>query len=786
MNIAHIREDTGEVQSLEDHLRGTADLCEQFTSKIGAGKAGRLLGLVHDLGKACEDFNLYITSEESGFSRGEIDHSTAGAQYLYRRRPEMKGDGRVQCMSSEMLEMAILSHHSGLIDSISADGVSDYLNRICKDSQKTHYDESLGRIDEGILADVESVRHIALTEVASKIIEIKNDSTNVNDKGMMRLGLLVRFLLGCLIDADRIDTATFQNGEVYCPSRVDWAEISERVESIVCGFSKEGKVSQIRSRVSEGCLAASERDRGIFTLSVPTGGGKTISSFRFAVNHAKRHGMDRIIYVVPYLSIIEQNASVIREIVNNDSEDDLVTECHSNVDSREESMKNDSIWRSAMDSWDAPIIFTSMVQFLEVLFSSGTKKVRRIHNLANSVIIFDEIQSLPVKTTYMFNEAVSFLTRYCGSTAVLCTATQPLLGSSILSYPLQMSAFSEIIEDVNGLSRELRRTQMVYVNKGAGPMSAESIALMGADLLEDVDSVLIVANTKAMAKNVFERSKGLVGDDVLIRHLSTNMCPIHRKEVLDEIITSVGKRKVLCVSTQLIEAGVDVDFDSVIRCMAGLDSIAQAAGRCNRHGRRSIGNVYVVRTDENLASLVDISEGRRCSEVLLSSIADDDPTSPSVMGNYFEMYFYKRRKEMSYPTVGGANLFDYLSINRDSVQAYETSHGERPSQFLLQSFKTANRQFHVIDKMDGIIVPYDEISRSYIRKLASSRNPGEIMQSLRILQKYSVNTYCLDDMIRSGIAYEVVEGSGIYCLADGYYDNEIGVTNDPVFGTMMF
>ncbi|WP_400202505.1 CRISPR-associated helicase/endonuclease Cas3, partial [Candidatus Methanarcanum hacksteinii] len=228
-----------------------------------------------------------------------------------------------------------------------------------------------------------------------------------------------------------------------------------------------------------------------------------------------------------------------------------------------------------MDSWDAPIIFTSMVQFLEALFSSGTRRVRRMHNLVNSVIVFDEIQSLPMKTTFMFNEAISFLTRYCGSTAVLCTATQPTLGGD-LDYPLGLNKGSEIIENPFRLYESLKRTRVHYLNKGGVPADHDDVARVALEFIKEHGSVLVIVNTKTMAKSVYEDIRSQSSEDVSVYHLSTNMCPVHRRKVLANVLDVVGKRKTICVSTQLIEAGVDVDFELVVRSLAGLDSIAQA------------------------------------------------------------------------------------------------------------------------------------------------------------------------------------------------------------------
>lgn len=784
VNVAHIRRDTGKVQSLEQHLRGTADLSGAFASKINLLKTGRLLGLLHDLGKASENFNQYLSDEDSGFKRGDIDHSTAGAQYLFFREMVPSEDASLNIMASEMIELAIASHHSGLIDCVSPEGKNTYAERMGKDSVLTHYKECVDRIDGSILQDIEEIRIDAIKELENLIRNIISDSKSLQDGGVMRLGLLNRLLLSCLIDADRIDTSSFQNGIPTPERKTDWPRLNEKLNEYLDSFPNSDKISDIRKRISEECLKESERDRGVSTLSVPTGGGKTLSGFRFAINHLIKHDMDRILFVVPYLTIIEQNASVIREALDIQPDDGCVIECHSNVDVGGNEQDSNDYLDFGTDTWDGPIIFTSMVQFLEVLFSSGTKRVRRMHNLSNSIIIFDEIQSLPIKATFMFNEAITFLTKYCGSSVILCTATQPLLGGD-LTYRLELPPSSEIVHDVGGLSKSLRRTRISYVNPSGKAWNAQNLADKALDLLDTVNSVLVIVNTKSMARSVYESLKTNSHGGAIFYHLSTNMCPVHRKKILGEVVESLGTQKLVCVSTQLIEAGVDVDFDVVIRSMAGLDSIAQAAGRCNRHAKRDVGDVFVVRTDENLGPLIDIDEGRKCAEIVLRRYPED-PISPRAISEYFDTYFYKRSIDMTYRTDNPeSSLFDMLSSNCAAVRTFrERNNNDYPKVMMKQAFMTANRKFNVIESCGSVIVPYDSRARNYISLLCSCKSPS--IEVMRILQHYSVNTFSLNRMLEAGIARELVEGKPIFCLVDGYYSEELGICQSPNMDTIIF
>lgn len=778
-NIAHIRSDSREKQTLEDHLLGVANLASEFMAPLGLESAGRLVGLLHDLGKASRAFNDYIQGE-GDYSRGEIDHSTAGASFLYRKEPAPSRENSGQITAFEMMELAIASHHSGLIDVITTDGDNNYSRRMEKTTQ---YDENIERIGKQVLDEAEGLMPVAVSDLEGIIRRIRDDGHAVKDGGYFRLGLLNRFLLSALIDSDRIDTISFETDRQYRPSVLDFQLLSDRLESYIGSFPSDGRVSEIRRNVSDECLSASSRPKGVYTLSVPTGGGKTLSSLRFAINHVLKHGMDRVIFVAPYLTILEQNSAVVRKALGDLNYDELV-ECHSNVDIGKDDSDHGTTMDSGMDSWDAPIIFTSMVQFLEVLFSSGTKRVRRMHNLANSVIIFDEIQSLPIKTTFMFNEAITFLTKYCGSTAVLCTATQPTLGGD-LDYPLELTKASEIIGDPLGLYDSLKRTRVHYLNKGGVPAGHEDVARVALDSISNHGSVLIIVNTKSMARHVYEDIRSQSSGDVSVFHLSTDMCPIHRRKVLRIVLDSIGKRKTVCVSTQLIEAGVDVDFEVVIRSLAGLDSIAQAAGRCNRNGLMEYGDVFVLKTDENIDSLVDITEGRRCSEPILSR-ETDDPLGIGSMREYYNAYFFKRSHDMYYRTDNAdSSLFKMLSNNKASVELARSRTGSYPRVFMKQSFSEANHIFEVIGPMASVVVPYDEVAREAIGRLASGVDPWEIKSIMHTLQQYSVNTFSIDRMVRDGIVYEVSEGTGVYCLVEGYYSEETGIIEKPEMATMI-
>jgi len=780
--IAHIREQTEEIQCLEDHLRNTAQLAETRCSKIGLENVGKYIGLLHDLGKATKTFNDYIQGI-SDAKRGDIDHSTAGAQYIIDTTIS-GGQLGPKLAAEQMMELVIASHHSGLIDCISTDGSNQFQHRMEKDNRLTSLDEAKRNIESSILAEADAIHGSAVESLVSLIMDIQCQSADLGDGGHFRMGLLARLVLSCLVDADHTDTASFEQRIIHKNEMTNWDAIILRYYDYISMFEGTDEISQIRLKVSEYCYKAASMDKGIFTLSVPTGGGKTLSSLRFALEHLKKHNMDRIIYVIPYTSIIDQNAAVVRKALEREGEN-IITEYHSNVDADSNKDDQENPWRYLSDSWNSPIIFTTMVQFMDTFFSSGTKCARRMHNLANSVIIFDEIQTLPIKLAYMFNEAVNFLTSWCGSTAVLCTATQPLLGKNEdyhSKYPLKTSV--EIIKDKKELFESMKRVEVKFIDDTA--WDADKIANFVSKKILDHKSILVITNTKSMAKDVHMKVSCLLGGNTIdIYHLSANMCAAHRVEVLEKIRKSLIDRSTVCISTQLIEAGVDIDFEVVIRCMAGIDSIAQAAGRCNRNGRmQRLGEVYVIRTNERISKLKDIYEGQRAAESVFREFPMD-LLSMSAMSRYFETYFYDRRGEMSYLTDNSErSLFDMLSVNAASVKLFKQRNKRYPEIFLKQSFHEANKEFHVIDSMKGVIVPYNDRARNIISDLCSEKTMADKVNLLREAQKYAVNTFNFESFLKDGIIKEVAKDSNIFYIINGYYDCQYGAMKESKMETL--
>jgi CRISPR-associated endonuclease/helicase Cas3 len=666
----------------------------------------------------------------------------------------------------------------------------EFSRRMGKEHARTHHGEALSKLEEPHRSRIAALLsdEALTTSFTERLRQIVRSSPKHEAITHFQFGLLIRFLFSCLIDADREDTADFerphaaenrQHGQ-FTP----WQVLAERLDRDLEERQPQHPIDRVRQEISHQCLQAASRPRGIFTLTVPTGGGKTLASLRFALHHAKLHNLDRVVYVVPFTTIIDQNADVARKILEPATHPDdagrLVLEHHSNLDPLRYSWKN----KVLADNWDAPVVYTTSVQFLEAVLGGGTRGVRRMHQLARSVIIFDEIQSLPIRCVHLFNNTINFLVDQCGSTVVLCTATQPLLGQVDPSKgAARITTQSEIVTDVEGTFAKLRRVEVKDARRPGG-WTNQAVADLARSEVARTASCLIVVNTKKSARAVFQ---ALSDTDVPLFHLSTSMCPAHRKASFAQIRGRLAREeRVLCVSTQLIEAGVDVDFGSVIRFAAGLDSVAQAAGRCNRNGRRSMGVVYVVNpAEENLSSLPDIKIAREKAETVFDDFRtspasfDNDLLSPKAMNWFYENYFFERRREMVYP-VDHDCLLDMLSTNRAVVSAFRN---KVPNILFRQSFKAAGDAFKAIDApTTSVIVPYGKEGRDLMAELCAAHDVETQFHLLRAAQQFTVNIFQHEfSKLESAHAiHEVQPGTGIHYLNEGYYSRDFGLSTEPV------
>ncbi len=808
--IAHRREKDGEIHYLSHHLEEVSKITGKFASKIGLKDQGELIGLLHDIGKASHEFQQYIKSAvglinpdeddyvDAAGLKGKVDHSSAGAQFIYR---EIAHNGKESEFVAQVSSLCLASHHSGLIDCISPDGKNTYSKRMDKKQEKTHIDDVVKKLSDKskncIISSLKSKKFVQGFIDKFTALKTANDR---RDTSTFKCGLLVRFLFSCLIDADRLDTADFEKPALvklrHYGDYEDWKVLIDRLNKKLEDFDSKG-INAIRQRISQACYDFAVRQKGLYQLTVPTGGGKTFASLRFALHHAYKHKMDRIIYVLPYTTIIDQNAEEIRKVLEEKDKkgnylNHVVLEHHSNLMPDEETARQ----KVLSENWDAPVVLTTNVQVLEALFGSGTRGARRMHQLANAVIIFDEVQTLPVKCVQLFNTAVNFLVNNCGSTVVLCTATQPLLDKiKPRSRALTITPEQQMILNTRQLFDDLKRVEVKDETRPCGWSNDEIKELAGRKVLES-GSVLVVVNTKTSAREIYLQCKQISNGETY--HLSTYMCPAHRMAVLGQVKACLrDKKPVICVSTQLIEAGVDVSFGSVIRFLAGLDSIAQAAGRCNRHRERLIpGEVLLINpAEENINRLEDIRIGKEKTERLLGEFEENPARlgnniiSPEAMEQYYQYYFYQRAKEMKYPVKANSpagredNLFNLLSVNSLSVEEHKRMKGEYPAIPLKQAFMTAAKSFQAIESITrGIVVPYGKEGKDIVNELCSAYELEKQYKLIRRAQRYSVNVFpdVLKRLQEQGVINEVQKESGILYLDEQYYSDKFGLSEMPV------
>lgn len=814
--LAHWRQVAPQVHAVGQHLADVGDICASLSVKIGATRAGELMGLLHDLGKYSREFQDYIQSalglrscDEDDYvdadgQRGKVDHSSAGAQFIWHA---LSSKGALESNIAQMLALCVASHHSGLIDCLDVEGEDNFTRRMNKAKQKTHLDEVTLAADPAILERANQLlgnpELIAeLRKIIGSIIA-KNRETH---KGRQRnaqqqIGLAVRFLFSCLIDADRIDTADFEHKRVkqHRPNGdyAGWPVLIERLEHKLAAMPPTRPIDHLRRDISQHCLDAASRSGGVYTLTVPTGGGKTLASLRFALHHAAQRKLDRVVYIIPFTSIIEQNAQVVRDILEpEDAPEDqgkVVLEHHSSVTPEQQT------WREKIlcENWDAPVVYTTMVQFLETLFGAGTRGARRMHQLANAVLIFDEVQTLPVKCTHLFNNAINFLAEQCNSTVVLCTATQPLLHEvKAEKGAIRLAAQHEIMPDVHKLFADLKRVDVRDQRKPGGWAVAEVAQLALAELAR-AGSSLVIVNTKRAAQAIFELCAAQL-DRGEAFHLSTDMCPAHRKAELAKVRARLAEGlSTLCVSTQLIEAGVDVDFGVVIRYLAGLDSIAQAAGRCNRNGKPEPGIVHVVNPrpeDEKLTSLPDIAKGRDIALRVLDDFADtparyaNNLFGPAALGDFYKYYFFERQSEMDYSIPASAlgrddTIANLLAENSGADADCHRKYGQTPQRLLNQSFMVAAKAFKAIDApTQGVVVPYGKEGADIVARLHAAFDVELDVPLLRRAQQFTVNVFphVLEKLKKAGAVTEAKPETRILTLDPRYYSPQFGLSTEPV------
>ncbi|MGN4770622.1 CRISPR-associated helicase Cas3' [Bacillus cereus group sp. MYBK216-2] len=809
--IAHIRESDSQVQTVEEHLLGVKELAETYGEKIGIKYLAGLAGMLHDMGKYTNEFKEYIleavNNPNSPPKKGSVDHSTAGGKLLYQLF-HTENIIPYKGIISEIVGNAIISHHGYLQDFLNPDLESPYLNRV-RDKQLREFDVTQQFFFKHVMKEKDFHEYVNKATVELESFLLKESPENAEKQLMF----LTKFIFSTLIDADRTNTRLFEEEksvesvESVINSDVLFEKYYERLMLKINAFKKQQNantpINMLRADMSDQCDQFAERPSGIYTLSIPTGGGKTLASLRYALKHAKTYNKKRIIYVVPFTTIIEQNAEEVRRILE---DEENILEHHSNIveevnehDENEDGMVSiQQKLKLAKDNWDSPIIFTTMVQFLNVFYAKGNRNTRRLHNLSEAIIIFDEVQKVPVSCVSLFNQALNFLKIYTRSSIVLCTATQPAL--DFVEQKLDINTDAEMINNLDHVIEAFKRVKII--DQATNEIfNKDKLKTFIHTKIEEVQSILIVLNTKSVVRDLYTQlqSQGL---NVPIYHLSTTMCAAHRHKILEEVRECLKEgRKIICISTQLIEAGVDVSFECVVRSLSGLDSIAQAAGRCNRHGEKGIQNVYVIDyEEESLSHLKEIKIGKKITKKILMDLKHNDKIygghilSREAMKRYFKEYYREFESDLDYfiPKLK-KNMTELLSVPRienSYRRAYIHKHDKKDIPlFIINSYQTAAKHFNVIDDLTtSVIVPYEE-GKDIIAELNSNNSIEDLSRLLRKAQQYTVNLFNYEKeklIINDGLVY-YLDGK-ILALKESAYNDEYGlnVLNESDFKTAIF
>lgn len=796
--ISHIREWDEKEQTVSEHCNNVAKIASEFGQVIQMPHTAWLQGILHDAGKLCTDFTEYIRGK-SDAKRGEIDHSYMGAKYLANLAIEMYKESRLNPDAALLIGRTILSHH-GLHDWLTEDGENYFEKRTSIIKQDKEVERALPEIvSDGTLKKYyqESVKEYDAMQ--QKINELYKEMIAKGEKEKRELsgdakcvipafyqGFLERLMQSILMDADQTDAANFNDDIVYTspkePTGV-WNNMEKQMQKKCTAFRKKTDlISRRRMNISDRCAAFANHDVKICRLVVPTGGGKTLSALRFAIEYSQKHNVNQIFYIAPFNSILEQNSDVIREIAGEEN----FLEHHSNVFSRLEENENEteklSTYQMRTERWDVPVIATTLVQFLNALFDGKSSSVRRMHHLCRAVMIIDEVQAIPAKCIHLFNLAMNFLTHICGSTVVLCSATQPCLEQA--EYPILLDEQESMTADFQADFDAFRRT--VLHSAGKKSFSYEEAAKFCTQQYQENGNLLLVVNTKQAALTMFQKLKERNGASATVLHLSTNMCPVHRRTVIQQMREQLETQQpLICVTTQLIEAGVDISFRCVVRSMSGLDHAAQAAGRCNRNGEYDCCSVYLIQLEEEklAAALKQIEKEQEITKKILFFHEKEDLLHPQIMQNYFEGYLTTFQNQFSYPLPDSDHetLLRLLSTNSNNAKRAEAQmHGSLPLRLKnhMQAFRTAGKKFQVIaEQTTDILVPYgagEELILDLNGKLYENAFP----KLLRKAQQYLVSVYSGTLKALEAKDALIQLESGVLALKSGFYSSEQGICVD--------
>lgn len=783
--IAHITLE-GKEETVAEHTKKTMQLCKSKGERCGISEIMSLCAICHDLGKEKKKFSDYLHSDEQTKQRlrGTIAHASTGAKYVYDKYHNT--DNMNQKILAELIAYCIAAHH-GLFD---CDRFSEKINRVAD------YQEACENSEREILADysLEIIFKNANQEfcgILNKIAPLIKEKSEL----CFYLSCLQRLMLSVLIDSDWEATSEFMGSgtssekkdisseEIF---RCATGNLDHYIQELDREFAqsertqKECDIQHVRKELQAECREFAKHSAGIYCLPIPTGGGKTLSSLAYALEFGKEHKQtERIIYVSPYISVTEQNADVFRKAIKNEK---WILEHHSsvvqNIGDTGEDYETEQIAQADIN-WEEPFICTTFVQFMNTLFSDRKAAIRRMHRLVNTVIIIDEVQSMPIKCINTFNCMMNFLNVVCNTNIILCTATQPQFG--MVEHPIHYASPQNMVNNLENRFLDFDRVEFKYKKE---PYAFDELKEEIVNRLNDFDSILAILNTKTAVRKLYDL---LNTENVRVEYLTTNLCAEHRsdrikdiKEVLNRNYkgTENNKEKIVVISTNLIEAGVDISFECVYRSMAGLDSIAQAAGRCNRNGEREKGEVCIIRLkDEKIGAMTEL----KCAQDTLNKVLyygkfdeNENILLPKWMDQYFQnLYGMADLKDcMMFPVEDmDTNIYEMLSIGFQSSDSIN---------FMNQAYKTAGKKYKVIDNHSiGIIVPYKD-GKGIIKQLEQTSDISVIKKYVRMAQRYTVNVNGTQMKQLQGLIKPVSEYlQGVFIPAvPGIYHEQYGITGE--------
>lgn len=808
---AHISDDgLNREESVAEHTKKTVFLCAKKGKRCGLPQVMSLCGILHDMGKNKQKFNDYIHSDEKTKQklRGTVSHASTGAKYLYDMYHT--NDSNNVKILTEMISYAVAAHH-GVFDCVDV-GHTDLFSK--KVSEIVDYDEACSNARKDYLDEMELDRVFAsaieefdgtqdkikglYTRLKSLLLSknIQNAKETLSNCRFFLFSCLQRLILSILIDSDWEATSDFMDNvdtfskradvsgkEIFGKAQENFVKyMQEKQKSVdVSKLSdKEKEILDARNALQKECREFAKHPAGIYCLPLPTGGGKTLSGLAYALEYCRQHTeTERVIYVSPYISITEQNAKVFRDAIG---EEKWILEHHSSVVRKEEKESEDyqADQVSRYDiNWEEPFICTTFVQFMNTLFSDKSESIRRMHRLVNSVVIIDEVQSMPLKCVHTFNYMINFLNSVCNTDIILCTATQPALEET--DFPVYYSEPKYMIENVDQWFRKFERVKIVTPKIG----QKYTFESLGHEITEQTTrfrSILVVLNTKSAVRKLYDILKA---KNIRVEYLTTNLCAEHRSDKIEAIQKTLREQQenIVVVSTNLIEAGVDISFECVYRSMTGLDSLAQSAGRCNRNGELEYGIIYlIVLEDENTGNMEELQQNRRVTESIIRRYDQGDKADsllmPQWMDRYFKKIYFYASDQMNFPIAKtDRNIAELLS---------KGFWVEKRKNLMNPAYKTAGQAYRVIDDHSfGVIVPYKK-GVEIIESIQGTSDLSVIKSCIRQAQRYTVNVRESQLKKFDGLIQPVSEKiAGLYMIsAPGAYNTEYGIA--PEWETLIF